>query len=512
MSDTFKGIITADGKKRTFAREGITPEYVSDKTLSVDGGFADAKATGDAVKSLKGDIADYKNNDFVKSYHIDSKLATKTEKILAEEEIGNYYNNGYVICTSANNAFKRCFINITKMDNGIISFPFENETSIYFASSEVDNVTENFVEHVDNTYYLDNPLFISCGAGVDENTIRFDIAKIKHNYSRTKFIYYCISKELFSLPVLTKEYGKKELQWLIVNLDNLSDELKEKIFKGSIKNKTVICWGDSLTRGATQSYNESYPKQLGDLLGTDYTVVNYGVGGESARTIAGRQGGLPFVVSPFTIPADTSSVEISLTSLDGNTIAPLKQEVGNEKGLNPISIDGVIGELSINNDNGKYYFKRSESGDVVNITHDTIVQTKAMRECVGFPVIIWVGANEGSYDTLDQLINYTDLMIKFANTNNFLIIGRCNSDKNHIQDYETKMLEKYGAKFINIRDYLVKFGLSELGMTPTEQDNKDISIGYIPSSLKTDTVHLITSGYGLVAKACYERGKILEYW
>lgn len=57
MTDTFKGIITADGKKRTFAREGITPEYVSDKTLSVDGGFADAKATGDVVKSLKEDIS-----------------------------------------------------------------------------------------------------------------------------------------------------------------------------------------------------------------------------------------------------------------------------------------------------------------------------------------------------------------------------------------------------------------------------------------------------------------------
>lgn len=53
MADTFKGIITADGKKRTFAREGITPEYVSDKTLSVDGGFADAKAVGDKFKETK---------------------------------------------------------------------------------------------------------------------------------------------------------------------------------------------------------------------------------------------------------------------------------------------------------------------------------------------------------------------------------------------------------------------------------------------------------------------------
>lgn len=57
MADTFKGIITADGKKRTFAREGITPEYASDKTLSVDGGFADAKVTGDVVKPLKEDLS-----------------------------------------------------------------------------------------------------------------------------------------------------------------------------------------------------------------------------------------------------------------------------------------------------------------------------------------------------------------------------------------------------------------------------------------------------------------------
>ena len=61
MADTFKGIITADGKKRTFAREGITPEYASDKTLSVDGGFADAKVTGDVVKSLKEDLVSLEN-------------------------------------------------------------------------------------------------------------------------------------------------------------------------------------------------------------------------------------------------------------------------------------------------------------------------------------------------------------------------------------------------------------------------------------------------------------------
>ena len=67
MADTFKGIITADGKKRTFAREGITPEYASDKTLSVDGGFADAKVTGDVVKSLKEDLVKYNCSELLYS-------------------------------------------------------------------------------------------------------------------------------------------------------------------------------------------------------------------------------------------------------------------------------------------------------------------------------------------------------------------------------------------------------------------------------------------------------------
>lgn len=68
MADTFKGIITADGKKRTFAREGITPEYASDKTLSVDGGFADAKVTGDVVKSLKEDLSNKITKFYASNY------------------------------------------------------------------------------------------------------------------------------------------------------------------------------------------------------------------------------------------------------------------------------------------------------------------------------------------------------------------------------------------------------------------------------------------------------------
>nr|DAR19199.1 MAG TPA: hypothetical protein [Caudoviricetes sp.] len=47
MADTFKGIITADGKKRQLPYRNVMETPVSDKTLSVEGGFADAKIVGD---------------------------------------------------------------------------------------------------------------------------------------------------------------------------------------------------------------------------------------------------------------------------------------------------------------------------------------------------------------------------------------------------------------------------------------------------------------------------------
>lgn len=71
MADTFKGIITADGKKRQLPYGSILETPVSDATLSVDGGFADAKSVGDKFKevneetdSLKEDLNNYAKSDF----------------------------------------------------------------------------------------------------------------------------------------------------------------------------------------------------------------------------------------------------------------------------------------------------------------------------------------------------------------------------------------------------------------------------------------------------------------
>lgn len=65
MADTFKGIVTADGKKRQLPYGSILDIPKSDPSLTVEGGFADAavvgkknKKTDETIASLKEDISD----------------------------------------------------------------------------------------------------------------------------------------------------------------------------------------------------------------------------------------------------------------------------------------------------------------------------------------------------------------------------------------------------------------------------------------------------------------------
>lgn len=62
MADTFKGIITADGKKRQLPYGAVLDRPVSDKTLSEEGGFADAKVVGNNFAKVDSETASLKED------------------------------------------------------------------------------------------------------------------------------------------------------------------------------------------------------------------------------------------------------------------------------------------------------------------------------------------------------------------------------------------------------------------------------------------------------------------
>lgn len=80
MADTFKGIITADGKKRQLPYSAVWETPVSDETLSIQGGFADAKAVGDKFAETDDKIAQVKNDVAAETSRATAAENTKADK------------------------------------------------------------------------------------------------------------------------------------------------------------------------------------------------------------------------------------------------------------------------------------------------------------------------------------------------------------------------------------------------------------------------------------------------
>lgn len=80
MADTFKGIITADGKKRQLPYSAVWETPVSDETLSIQGAFADAKVVGNNFKKTKAEIDSLKEDIAAETSRATAVEDTKADK------------------------------------------------------------------------------------------------------------------------------------------------------------------------------------------------------------------------------------------------------------------------------------------------------------------------------------------------------------------------------------------------------------------------------------------------
>lgn len=319
--------------------------------------------------------------------------------------------------------------------------------------------------------------------------------------------------ELYLNEFQTKTYPLVVNKIMIINISKINGK------------EIVSCWGDSLTRGvgAGSSYSKAFPYVLYGLL-DGREVINCGVGGENTVNIASRQGGLPNIVKPFTIPADTNKLEIELTNIygdsagillqGGSALDPITGKYVMTAQINPCSINGVEGTLTY--ENGKYYFSRSEKGESVIVSRPTTLITYAMKSMRDNINIIWLGTN-GGFSTSSELIECIDAMIDYMTPINkkYIVFGIHHLVSTVTETFE--MIEKnmtlhFGRHYINQRKYMLEYGLSDAGITPTVEDTTAISQGKIPPSLLYDDVHYNDKGYNIIATLAYERGKELDYW
>ncbi|MCD7974006.1 MAG: PL29 family lyase N-terminal domain-containing protein [Candidatus Azobacteroides sp.] len=289
----------------------------------------------------------------------------------------------------------------------------------------------------------------------------------------------------------------------------------------SLNKKTIPCWGDSLTSSG------KYVKELQELFGSEYSIINCGVGGENSYTIAGRQGGLAtYLNNSITIPGDGSEVvigdvdnsNISIMDIDGTkkTVKWLRQGEGNAT-INPVTIDDIECTLrwtgtSHNDPNGKYTIKRNQKGNADYTTSpNTFLFTNGMKTYRNpDAIILWIGQN-GGWDNADPetLARQYRKMIEFANTGNYICIGLHTGTEAYRAPLEKEMEKEFGMRYINWREYCTTRALQDAGITPTQADRDAIATGSCPPSLLLDEVHLNDVAYKLLGNLIYKRFLLL---
>ena len=291
--------------------------------------------------------------------------------------------------------------------------------------------------------------------------------------------------------------------------------------------KRIICWGDSITVGMWMDKNTNYPAVLQMLLGENYEVINSGGGGETAETIAARQGAYSIKTAKdfvFQKGQDTLDIRVNeyyhaLEICDGTLI---------NISLHPNPFSPYTFEsdsVFIDNNeyimvkNGKdFLLKRPDATKELTIKKGTKVEFLSAREQQkgSFCEIFYIGTNGRvpgvpTKADIDFLIGQNKKMIARHGDDCYLVVIPYWNEY-----YAGSFKEVFGDKAIDFRAELLEKGFDYFGITPTNEDLQKISIGEIPPSFRLknnpNEIHLNELGYSFLANLIYTRGKKLKYW
>lgn len=305
------------------------------------------------------------------------------------------------------------------------------------------------------------------------------------------------------------------------------NEWRERTSVGTPTKNRITCWGDSMTRGATdRSYG--YPETLATLLGRP--VNNLGIGGDSVLKMAMRAGQFPINIQ-LTSGVMPASGGVSITrqyDLEHNIL--MEGTVPKSTWFFTTVFWGIPGTVSTDG-SGNWTFTRTTAG--VTQTLGTAFQQVLVTGPGGsslFPdpqtlqsdvVIIWGGRN-GGWEDHARRRTVRDRTLLIANSllpqhRRFLVLpvfnGRAkalttqqvlepsgSSAYANIAELNRNLKTQYGGHFVDgLREYMVRDAIYDAGLTPTADDLADIASDCIPRQLMFDNVHLTETGYTQLA-------------
>ena len=376
--------------------------------------------------------------------------------------------------------------------------------------------------------------------GVGKPVTREQIARLLRGYAEYK------GKELKSTDDLSAFVDADKISsWA---LDGFKYAIANGIFKGNAKNElnprgnatraelatilkavrayennVLVAWGDSFTQGIIEGFHDisDYPyiRTAAESLNTPY--YNFGIGGDTAEAVAIRQGGIAIYVDSLTIPADKTPVAIDIRAEEGYTTKNINENGDN--GLNPVTIDGIKGNIIGDWEKG-YQFQRLEEGEEKVISTETRIITDGMSvDYTNAILVICSGANNTKEQAwhdepeahMQYLCQIQQKMVDYAGTDNFIIIGLPKVRfMQKIPNYNTVLEEYWGEHYLDINEYLMsEQAFIDSGIEMKGKDRKDIAEGYIPRTFldSLQQLHPNQTGYDIIAKLLTDKIYELGY-
>lgn len=314
-----------------------------------------------------------------------------------------------------------------------------------------------------------------------------------------------------------------------------SSQVTIKTFDGASVSSIVV-WGDSIS-SPNKAWLE-WPARLQTKLGTnDHLVKNEALAGEWSTSTTARQGGYAMTVDAFTIPADTTAAEITITVNSNETFStsPLFSAGGS---FNPCTIAGVAGTVS--RSGSQYYFTRLKSGTAVSVSAGTTITSNNddVFNNSDNVMLFYLNGNAGWDDDAEKLMDMFKKAVAHFSAlggTKYIVAGpatgvsmRNAGVRAQVFRFEELAAEEFGDHWFNLREYEINNGLTQNNLTASELDTERMAIGQVPASLigggttsnilmydgntVTDDSHPNAYGSNTIMLGFYEKGVALGYW
>jgi len=263
----------------------------------------------------------------------------------------------------------------------------------------------------------------------------------------------------------------------------------------------INTWGDSLS---SNTFQAALAAQTGK------TVNSYGIPSQVSGEIMARQGGVPalLTVTSNQIPA-SGAVSITARSVDFLTSLATPDDTRSMAG----TLAGVPVTATKDSSNA-YTLTRTTAGSAVACPAGTPFIPDVGSSLRNKAAIIWPGTNDVFYGIsratfLANVLAGADYYLPLVKR--LIIIGPLNRSNEPSGSANYNLCVGMNADlaaaaaahrftYFDLRSYLIQYGLSDLGITPTSGDLTDIASDIPPRSLRLDSVHLTsTTNAGVVA-------------